>query len=532
MTARSTSGARNTASCLIGGICLALCLPRPGLCPLAWFAIVPLLLEAARERSYRRAAFAGALFGFSFWGTALYWVYCTARFAAVPIPGALFAWAVMCLFFSTAWASLGMGVCRLWKSVSPPVWPWACAVLWAAIEFIGDRVLPYAGAMPLEYTQWRYLSLVQNSSWAGPHALGFLVVLVNGVLALAMMIRLNTPDRRERLRSVATARFAAGTLLIWWGVGFWSLSGRPSSQAAGIFRKVAILQPNVDQYRKWDEKYALEIKDNISQLVEASAKEQPDLILWPETSMPDWLDTRENAEWLQSLFIPAKSYQLVGALTRRQVMNSSAGMPLYSMEQFNSAVLFDPKGHKIGEYHKRRLVPFGEFVPWRTLTSKFIGILDQMGDLDPGFRIQEPLLTSFGRLGVTVCFEAMFPDLSRTNTEAGADVLANLTNDGWYKDTWGPYQHFYANIFRAVENRRPVLRSANTGISGAIDPYGVVLQQSSLGQRGVLMASVPVGLFPKGSFYAQHGDWFGWLCLLVCVAMFMRGLAAKKAGRS
>src|SRR5208282_5869156 len=176
-------------------------------------------------------------------------------------------------------------------------------------------------------------------------------------------------------------------------------------------------QPNVDQYQKWDERSASEIRSNIGGLVSAAAREHPDLILWPESSMPDWLDAPENARWLHGLFKRNQSYQLIGALTRAGVM------------QYNSAVLFDPAGKRIGEYRKRRLVPFGEYVPLRVVSSKLIGILGQMGDLDPGPWRQDPLPTPLGRLGVTICFEAMFPVLNRLNAAVGADILTNLTND-------------------------------------------------------------------------------------------------------
>jgi apolipoprotein N-acyltransferase len=303
--------------------------------------------------------------------------------------------------------------------------------------------------------------------------------------------------------------------------------------AAGIPRRVAILQPNVDQYRKWDKNYAQEIRSNIGELVAAAAQEHPDLILWPESSMPDWLDAPENARWLRNLLKRGQSEQLIGALARadvrRQVASAATppkqtlGLSDGPIEQYNSAVLFDPAGNEIGEYHKRRLVPFGEFVPWRAVTSKLIDLLNQMEDLDAGSPNQALLPTLLGRLGVTICYEAVFPSLSRSNAAAGADVLVNLTNDGWYKDTWAPYQHFYVNIFRSVENRRPVVRAANTGISGVIDPYGAVIARLDLGQRGTLAAAVPTGLFPGGSFYSRHGDWFGWISLIGTLAAFAAG---------
>jgi len=508
----------------ISGALLALCLPRPGLCPLGWFAIAPLLFLATRASSYRRCALIGWLFGFGFWGTGFYWVYSTCRFAEIPRPAAFLAWALMCGIFALSWALFAGGVRWAWKSFAPQSWPWMCALMWTALEFVCDRFFPYIGALPLGYTQWRYLSLIQGISWAGPHSLGFLIILINGIWALAATSRLDAPDLRQRRSFVVTSRAAIGICLAWWGMGLWTLSGRVLSEAAGTLRRVAILQPDVDQYHKWDEKFANEIRANIGELTTAAAQRHPNLIVWPESSLPDWLDAPENKRWLGGLFKKDQTYQLIGALTRTQPPHSAPGMPPFSDRQYNSAALFDPAGREIGEYHKRRLVPFGEFVPWRIVTSKIIGLFNQMGDLDAGSLYQIPLPAPMGRLGLTICYEAVFPSLSRLNAAAGADVLVNLTNDGWYKDTWAPYQHFYVNIFRAVENRRPVIRAANTGISGAIDPYGAVIARLDLGQRGVLSAEVPMGLFPEGSFYSRHGDWFGWLCLFGTIAALSAGL--------
>ena len=127
----------------------------------------------------------------------------------------------------------------------------------------------------------------------------------------------------------------------------------------------------------------------------------------------------------------------------------------------------------------------------------------------------------------------MFPRLARADAERGARFVVNVTNDGWYKDTWGPYQHFQANVYRAIENRVTVLRSGNTGISGVIDPWGVVTARLDLNERGRLDAEVPLAdPFPGRSFYARHGDWFGALCLLAAAGLIAFGLRRGDGGIS
>ncbi|HNT98935.1 MAG TPA: apolipoprotein N-acyltransferase, partial [Elusimicrobiales bacterium] len=124
------------------------------------------------------------------------------------------------------------------------------------------------------------------------------------------------------------------------------------------------------------------------------------------------------------------------------------------------------------------------------------------------------------KLSAGICYESVFPYLSRVDSLKGADLLVNMTNDGWYLDTAGPHQHFAANVFRAAENRRPMLRAANNGISAFIDPWGRVTHRLDLDEPGVLSAEVSAPELPP-SFYARNGDWFGWLCLTVCAAFLL-----------
>jgi apolipoprotein N-acyltransferase len=185
----------------------------------------------------------------------------------------------------------------------------------------------------------------------------------------------------------------------------------------------------------------------------------------------------------------------------------------------NAAQLVLPDGKLGGYYQKRELVPFGEYVPFRRFVPRWVidrwlQVLDRFGDMSAGPEEQALLATPFGPTAVTICYEAAFPRWARRDAERGARLLINLTNDGWYKDTWGPSQHFGMNRFRAVENRITEIRAGNTGISGVIDPWGVVAASLPLGARGRLDADVPLtDPFPQRSFYTRHGDWFGTLCL-------------------
>jgi len=517
--------------CLAAGFALAFSLPKPGFTFLAWFVPAFFLYQLAQARSVRRAFLLGWLFGAAFCGTALHWIYQTCRFAGVSVPVSLLALLALAAFLGLNWGVFA-ALARVFRG-RLPAWalPWAWAALAAAVEsasahWLRLRVAPDV----LAYTQWRHPVLLQGLSWAGPHALGFLIVLANGVL-LSLL-------RREK---GAPANLAAAVLLLalWCGYGARSLASRNPGGAGGDFARVEILQPNIDQYRKWDERYEDDIRGAFDDLLSrprvlpiarplaiigrpGTARHavlliaRPGLVIWPESSLPGWLDDPRNSRWAAAWARRLRAPMLVGSVSRLGERN------------YNSAALFDEQGRLAGLYHKRRLVPFGEFVPFRRWLEPHIGILAQLGDFSAG-PLRQPLIsTPLGPLAVSICYEAVFSNLLRLDAERGARVFANLTNDGWYKDTWGPYQHFWANAFRAVENRVTVLRSANTGISGVIDPYGMVLARSELLSRERLDVRLPaLSPFPEGSFYARRGDWFGFLCV---AAALVAVLAAALGG--
>jgi apolipoprotein N-acyltransferase len=250
----------------------------------------------------------------------------------------------------------------------------------------------------------------------------------------------------------------------------------------------------------------------------------PALVVWPETSIPRWTARGAAAPEAARWAMKQNSTQLVGVVAAPD----DDGGPTNGVQEVA------PDGRVIGFYAKRELVPFGEYVPFRWLIPRFVvehwlQVLDNMGDMSPGPRRPPLLVTPFGPTAVTICYEAMFPRWARLDSSRGARLLINVTNDGWYKDTWGPYQHFGANVFRAIENRITVIRSGNTGISAVIDPWGVVTDELALGARGRLDADVPLSdPFPARSFYSRHGDWFGLLCLLL-TALGVAGRAFSRA---
>lgn len=511
-----------TALALMSGVLMALCLPRPGLCFLAWPALVPLIVICWKSDKRCQGGLYGFLAGFAYHGVALYWVYNTCRYGGIPNPEAphflkvgfsLAAWAALAAVLALDWAlAAALGT---WASRRVPraLAPWAWAVFWTAVTVAAERWTPRLCIDLLGYTQYRNLSLLQIGSAFGPHGLGFLVVAVNACLAQAWL------ELEEGGAGPAAANCALSVGLVFcaWAYGIFCLAGRPVQAASA---RVEILQPNIDQYQKFDETYEELTRGNFIELLSRPRPENPYLVVWPESAMPTLVQEGETvadaAPWSRKL----GSYQVVGVVSK-----DAAGC-------YNSAFLLGSDGKFQGSYHKRELVPFGEYVPLKFL-ERFIGLLAQMGGLSAGAPRQALFATPLGPAAATICYEAMFPRWANLDASRGARLIFNVTNDGWYKNTWGPFQHFQANVFRAVENRVSVVRSGNTGISAVIDPWGVITARLELNRRGRLDGAVALqDFFPERSFYARHGDWFGSLCLiatvllaLFCLLIFQRPAA-------
>jgi apolipoprotein N-acyltransferase len=492
----------------------ALCLPRPGLCALAWIALAP-LAGLCFSRTPRWSAVAGFCSGFAYHGIVLYWIYNTCRFAQVPDPSAPWlvqvvvaagVWAILSAFLALNW-SIASGA-SAWVCARSPraLWPWAWAVIWTAVTVASERWTPRLAIDLLGYTQWRYLSLLQMSAVFGPHGLGFLIAAANAAIAAAWL----ELDERE-VSLASSANLAAVTLMAAGAFvyGAWALAGRPVSAPS---MRVEALQPNIDQYQKFDETFVERINGNFIELLSRPRPENPALIVWPESALPyqveDGQAVADVAVWSKKL----GAAQIVGLVSQDAAHANN----------YNSAFLFGADGKFQAVYHKRELVPFGEYVPMRFM-ERYISILSQMGDLTAGEPRQALFQTPLGTVGATICYEAMFPRWANLDAGRGARLIVNVTNDGWYKDTWGPYQHFEASVYRAIENRVGVIRAGNTGISAIIDPWGVITARLELGSRGRLDGSVPKeDFFPDRSFYARHGDWFG--SLILSLACFWIGL--------
>jgi apolipoprotein N-acyltransferase len=291
-------------------------------------------------------------------------------------------------------------------------------------------------------------------------------------------------------------------------VGLWALPPVPEKMPAT--RTAVVVQPNVPTDAEWTN--LLQERTERHMVLLSDAIPGP-LVIWPEMPAPFYyFDDPVFHDMANQVAINH------GYLLFETVSYTPKNQPL------NSAVLLGPKGQEVAKYDKIHLVPFGEYVP--RFFSFVNRITKEAGDFVPGDTIRV-LPAGSDKLGVFICYESAFPDLVRQFTRNGADVLVNLSNDGYFGRSDAHRQHLLIARMRAVENRRFLIRATNDGITAVIDPGGAIVK--ALRPYSELAAPVHYGVVHQTTFYARHGDWFAWGCLIVGVGLGLWNLRRKAA---
>ena len=390
------------------------------------------------------------------------------------------------------------------------------AFIWVSLEFIRTHLFTGFPWAMFGYSQWNNLPIIQISEFTGVYGVSFLIILVNLIIT-------NILVKKERNLKIATTNFLF--ILICLVFGFFKLT---TYHLPLTTYRISILQGNIDQYKKWDEKYEQEIMDTYSQLTTYRLPVATALIVWPESSVPGFLkNDKKLYDWISDVARKTKTQHLVASNDYKQVcyqrslgnsnkFDFTRSLNYKNGKFYNSAFLVSSDGKITGEYSKSHLVPFGEYMPLRNFLSKFIKVVNEIGEFSAGEKYNV-INSTAGKLGVNICFEAIFPDEVRKSVKNGAEILVNLTNDAWYLKTSAPYQHFTMNVFRAVENRRFVVRAANTGVSGFIDPTGRVKSKTEIFTTTTLTDYIqPLNHL---TFYTKFGDVFAYLCIIISIIL-------------
>ena len=510
------------------GLVWAAAFPKMGVAGLAWLA--PGLILATTLGLDRGAIFRTAyVAGLAHFLASLYWL------LLMPVTFApILAWlalAAYLAFYPALWASV---CCRLFPapSVGEPgsllsslsrltssrwrerlSWALFCAALWVTAEMIQARLVSGFPWNMLGVSQYRMLPLIQISSITGVYGVSFLMVWFSVALLCAGAML----PRSLAARRLWTAELIAPLLALAAVVTF-GLRPFATATPAAAKLKLALIQPSIPQRMIWDPAEAHRRFQQIVQLSEKALQLGPDVLVWPEAAVPNVLRfDPTNLAAVTNLVRPHKVWLILGADDVRWRPEAARET---DYDYYNSSFLVSPEGQLAAHYQKRKLVIFGEYVPFHRWLP-FLGKLTGLGSFAPG---RQPVTFEMPNLqvktSVLICFEDAFPHLAREHAAEEIAFLLNLTNNGWFGESAAQWQHAANAVFRAVENGLPLVRCTNNGLTCWIDAQGGMHDVYFPGTKdiygvGFKLVEVPLRHAEKTSFtfYRQHGDWFGWSCV-------------------
>ncbi len=484
----------------LSGLLYALSIPRANLFYLAWIALVPLFLAHLARPTRSQLIAAGWMAGLVAATARTYWISETLQlYGNVPLVVAIPTNALLIVYMAS-YSALFMAVCARHDFASPLFAPYAASV-WTLLEWMQNWMLSGFPWQLLGYSQCANLPILQLASIGGVYALSFLLVLFNAALAQTLHTR--------NLRRYILLPSALVLLTIAWGSH--RLSALDSTPTESL--RVGVVQGNIPQDRKWKVDRLQWTTEHYAELTLSLAERQPELIIFPETSLPFYFN-----DPLYSAY-----QQRIRALPR------TTGVPLLvgSLEgqwgdrtapTYNRAFMLDTQGETSGTADKVHLVPFGEFLPFPTFFQYLQGLTAESGQFTHGQSHRTIAVPGAqAALGVFICYESIFPEITRELTQLGAHFLVNATNDAWFGRSAAPYQHFAMSIARAVETGRSVVRAANTGISGVIEPSGRVRFMTGLFETTTFVEDVP--LHTEQTPYVRYGN----VLLALCALLFVYG---------
>ncbi len=475
--------------------------------PLAFISFIPLFFFLSRSDRYE-AFFFSYVAGVIFFSGSIYWISHVSFFGCV----------FLICFYSFFWAFFGLIANIILKRPACLKAPainkiltssFGLACLWVTFELFRSDIPVFGFAwVILGFSQTLNLPFIQVADIIGAYGVSFLIMFVNAIIYFAVF---------KSIRKSALIYCMLSVIVIFsvfYSYGFIQLSKHPS----GIPLKVGIIQANIAQTDKWNPALREKIIEKYDKLIEFISYDAPHIIILPEACYPgDFEMEFSKSSWKKTIRekgIPV----LLGAVR-------SEGFDV----GYNSSFFVSEDGTIMDHYDKIKLVPFGEYIPWKSLFSLFgltkvaysLGVGDFRKGTDLKIFTFNPKSIGNISFATLICFEDIFPTLSRKFIDSGAQFLIVITNDAWFGNTSAPYQHMEASIFRAVENNCYVVRSANTGVSAFISPRGEVLNtvQDKLGNELFVTGGISRDLFiskPK-TIYRKVGFIFSYLCLLFSI---------------
>jgi apolipoprotein N-acyltransferase len=499
------------------GLLLALSFPKFGHPALAWIALAPLLVALAGT-TLRRAFALGFVAGAIYFAGTLYWITrVMAMYGDMAFWVAVLINAALIVYQSLFPAIFALVVRRIVLAHGPRALM-AAPLVWVATELGRTHILTGFPWVLLGYSQTSVLPIAQFASLFGVYGVSMLVASMSAALALSFISSVFSPRGWRPLRSYAPVLIVLAIVM---GVAAWGSRRAATAEwtHGGEAIRVGLIQGNIDQDEKIQTGRAAGIFQDYLDMSRQAIREGAGFVIWPESSTPfRFEDDLLAAARIRTLAQQARVPILFGS---DQFVRGAGGAPTTF---YNAAFLVRPDGTTGGVYRKMHLVPFGEYVPAKKLLFFAAPLVQAVSDFSAGE--EATLLPVAGHLVSTaICYEVVYPDLVRRFVAGGSEMLTTITNDAWFGPTSAPYQHFEQASMRAIEEGRYLVRSANTGISGIVDPYGRVIARSGIFQPAVVVGDAR--FLKTSTFYARHGDILAYASVLATVALL---LIARRPG--
>jgi apolipoprotein N-acyltransferase len=518
---------------LLSGVLQVLIFPSPSLYFLSWVALAPLLLAILRNESGNgevldasgesvsaistvQAFWLGYACGVIWYLGSCYWIFNTMSvyggLSWAESGGILVLFALYLGLYHGAFAALLAKIAKPRGDAGDPRTRqkamrralYSIPFLWVAIELARTHITGFPWDL-LGTSQVGNIPLAFISRWTGVYGVSFAIALVNTAFAAALLAHARRRHELLGVALVAALIFQAGILI----------KPRPSNWT----HKAMLVQANIPVFNEgWTVDYFDKIIKDLqaaSTFVQNEPHPEPRLIVWPESPAPFYIPDPKFRQALAEVAESQKAFVLAGSLGVDHPEGREAVSAL-----LNSAVLTKPDGSLGLRYDKIHLVPFGEYVPFKRLFSFAGKITKEVGDFTPG-RERTIFELDGHKIGVFICYESVFPDEIRLFPKRGAEVLVNISNDGWYGESGAPGQHLNMARMRAIENNRWLLRATNNGITAAIDPFGRLVDEAPRNVRRGMEGRY--AFISEPTFYARHGDWFAYICVVVAlIALVVR----------
>ncbi|MFA5905345.1 MAG: apolipoprotein N-acyltransferase [Desulfobacula sp.] len=493
--------------CAASGILLTLSFPKAGVPYLAFFALIPWLLMLP-SLDTRQSFFSGFIAGFFHFITLIYWIIPT-----IHIYGGLHlilagATLILLCFYLALYPAL---FAFLLKKLRPGsiYTPLLAACLWTGLEYIRTYAFTGFSWGSLGYSQYSNLLFIQIADLSGVYGISFLIVLINYLFADLFIISKKAKEAKRPFIAILFTVTLVSSAIYYGHVRLATIESLMISAQKPV---IAVVQGNIEQDLKWSAEFKNKTVEKYLLLSKTTLKDEPELIIWPETALPFYYGYERELS------------NLVDQCVRESKTNFLIGSPAFKADEketlyYNRAFMLNRFSIVTATYDKNHLVPFGEYVPFGKYLTFLGKITAQAGNFSTGDKTFVPLPFKEYKTGVLICFESLFPHIASGFVKNGADILTAITNDAWFGRTSAPMQHFSMAVFRAVENRRSVARAANTGISGFIDPTGRILETTALFTDRAITRQIPV--LTLMSFYTRYGDIFAISAMVAFGLTFM-----------